>query len=431
MALLGYCVEEDDLFLVYEFMAKGSLSQRLHPRTPEDGEGLALDWPARLRCAVDVAQGLEYLHSHANPSLVHRDIKSANILFDDHMNAKIADFGLSKPLISGQEPSVSKRVRGTHGYVDPVYLRNGQPCDKNDVYSYGVVLLELITGRRAIQKKLSLLEWCRDFLHTEEHVMRHILPRVVDSRMNPLEVNWDQVFEVVKIARNCVQERQESRPTMQDVVAALYNAKCKDTTTSSSEFPIIEVLPLSRFGINGGGYDSFNNSTQLGNCSPSYDIKENSIRVICTVAGSRIVLRCKIWPTPRNFGLNKVEASMNGAIMWKKGLWWYNAKSSREFTVGDDIKVTAEWHVTLRTNWDALAPNDPRRSQGPFCIEYLALKDERGKPLVDYRGDKSPLVDFQKQERKERRESSGSGSGSAGRRRSSHLRGPRRSSSPS
>jgi hypothetical protein len=119
--------------------------------------------------------------------------------------------------------------------------------------------------------------------------------------------------------------------------------------------------------------------------------------VICNVADSRIVLRCKIWPTPRNFGLNKVEASMNGAIMWKKGLWWYNAKSSREFTVGDDIKVTAEWHVTLRTNWDALAPNDPRRSQGPFCIEYLALKDERGKPLVDYRGDKSPLVDFQVQ----------------------------------
>ena len=127
--------------------------------------------------------------------------------------------------------------------------------------------------------------------------------------------------------------------------------------------------------------------------SPSYDIKDTSIRVICTVAGSRIVLRCKIWPTPRNFGLNKIEASMNDAIMWKKGLWWYNAKSSREFTVGDDIKMIAEWHVSLRTNWDALAPNDPRRNQGPFCIEYLALKDENGKPLIDYKGDKSPLLE--------------------------------------
>ena len=117
VALLGYCVEEDDLFLVYEFMGKGSLSQHLHPRTPEDGEGMVLNWKARMRCAVEVAQGLEYLHSHANPSLVHRDIKSGNILFDDDMNAKIADFGLSKPVISGQEPTVSKRVRGTHGYV--------------------------------------------------------------------------------------------------------------------------------------------------------------------------------------------------------------------------------------------------------------------------------------------------------------------------
>lgn len=117
VALLGYCVEEDDLFLVYEFMAKGSLSQHLHPRTREDGEGMVLEWKARMRCAVEVAQGLEYLHSHANPSLVHRDIKSGNILFDDAMNAKIADFGLSKPVISGQEPTVSKRVRGTHGYV--------------------------------------------------------------------------------------------------------------------------------------------------------------------------------------------------------------------------------------------------------------------------------------------------------------------------
>ena len=182
-----------------------------------------------------------------------------------------------------------------------MYLRNGQPCDKNDVYSYGVVLLELITGRRAIQQKLSLLEWCKDFLHTEEHVMRHILPRVVDSRMNPLEVNFDQIFEVVKIARNCVSERQENRPTMQDVVAGLYNANCKEITTSS-EFPSIEVVqnlnillftflscyvtliilvdgdlirsrylplqvPLNRFGSNGGGYDvgSLNNIIQHGN----------------------------------------------------------------------------------------------------------------------------------------------------------------------
>lgn len=76
---------------------------------------------------------------------------------------------------------------------------------------------------------------------------------------------------------------------------------------------------------------------------------------------------------------------MNGAILWKKGLWWYNCRSSREITVGDDTKVIAEWHVTLQTNWDAPVANDPRRIQGPFCIEYLALKDQSGMALVQYR----------------------------------------------
>lgn len=113
----------------------------------------------------------------------------------------------------------------------------------------------------------------------------------------------------------------------------------------------------------------------------------------CTVAGSKVVLRCKIWPTPRNFGLNKVEASLNGAFLWKKGLWFYNANSTREFTVGDDVKLIAQWHVALRTNWDALAPNDPRRNQGPFCVQYLAIKDANRVPLVEYHGDRSPLLD--------------------------------------
>lgn len=139
---------------------------------------------------------------------------------------------------------------------DPEYLRNGQPCDMNDVYSYGIILLELITGRCAIHQNVNLLEWCGHFLYTEEHVMRHLVPRVVDSRMSwttecPAQANvfifLDQVCDVVKIARNCVQERQENRFTMQDVLFALYNANLKELSTSSnlsSEFPIIQVTQI-------------------------------------------------------------------------------------------------------------------------------------------------------------------------------------------
>lgn len=403
VALLGYCVEEDDLFLVYEFMANGSLRQHLHPRTLEDAEGMLLDWKARMRCAVEVAQGLEYLHNHANPPLVHRDIKSGNILFDDEMNAKIADFGLSKAVISGEDPTVSMRVRGTHGYVDPVYLQNGHPCDKNDVYSYGVVLLELITGRRALQHKLTLVQWCKDFLGVDEHVMRHLLPRMIDSRISNSDIPHDQLFEVVKIARNCIQERQSDRPTMKDVVAGLYNAKCNDLSpTHSTEFPTWHVplqVPVTHFGSNGGSSNDassiYNPHTSIhhdsGCSSPSYEVKDKSIRVRCSIGDANIMLRCKIWPTSKNIGLNKVEVSMNDVVLWKKGLWWYNAKSSREFTIGNDTKLTAVWHVTLRTKYDGLAADDPRRSLGPFCVEYLALKDNRKQALVEYHGDKDPL----------------------------------------
>lgn len=123
---------------------------------------------------------------------------------------------------------------------------------------------------------------------------------------------------------------------------------------------------------------------------PAYEIKGNTILVKCAIGNSKVQLRCKIWPTPKNFGLNKIEATLNGAFLWKKGLWWFNAKSSREFTVDDDVRITAEWHVALRTSTMWLKEIDPRRNQGPFCVEYLALKDEKGTPLVEYSGDRTP-----------------------------------------
>ncbi|CAK9879081.1 unnamed protein product [Sphagnum jensenii] len=395
VALLGYCVEGQELFLIYEKMSNGSLDHHLHKWESGAPGANFLDWRTRMRAAIDVAQGLEYLHRHAHPTLVHRDIKSSNILFDDDMQAKIADFGLSKALIVGHDPTASHRVRGTPGYVDPSYLKTGRPVDKNDVYSFGVLLLELITGRRALQQKVSLVTWCREFFTNDPSLQQVLLPRMVDSGIMQSEYSLEQLQNVVRVARACVDDKQERRPSMKEVVIALNNADCKEL--SSSEFSFEGDV----FQWNNGGSNILNNipSFPLDLQSPrsfrkgpsSYEIKQNTIIVRAMVDNLKIAMRCKIWPTPKNFGLNKIEVTLNGAFLWKKGLWWYNARSSREFTVDDNIKLIAEWHVALRTSRYGLAPSDPRRSQGPFCVEYLALKDVDGKALVEYHGDHSPL----------------------------------------
>ncbi|CAM6011163.1 unnamed protein product [Sphagnum balticum] len=392
VSLLGYCVEGQQLFLIYELMSKGSLDKHLHKWDSGLPGAKFLDWRARMRVAIDVAEGLEYLHRHAHPTLVHRDIKSSNILFDDDMQAKIADFGFSKALIADKDSTISNRVCGTPGYVDPCYLKTGRAVDKNDVYSYGVLLLELITGRRALQRKVTLANWCKEFFTNDPSLMAVLLPKMVDSGIQQSEYSLEQLQSVVKIAKGCLDDNQERRSSMKEVVIALHKANCKDFSSSESSFEenngalrILNNVPSVHGGSDPQSPTSFKKGTSY------YEIKKNTIIVIVMLDDSKIAMRCKIWPTLNNFGLNKIEVTANGGFLWKKGLWWYNSRSSRVFTVDEHIKLIAEWHVTLRTSHYGLAPSDPRRSQGPFCVEYLALKDLDGKALVEYHGDHSPL----------------------------------------
>ncbi|XXG57241.1 hypothetical protein AAC387_Pa03g4451 [Persea americana] len=141
---IGYCQEDGNMALIYKYMAQGHLGRHL-----SDSNSDALSWNRRLHIVLDVAQGLEYLHNGCKPPIIYRDVKTANILLNERLEAKIEDFGLSK-VFSDDFTHVSTAVKGTFGYLDPKYYNSNNLTEKSDIYSFGVVLLQLITGKTAI-----------------------------------------------------------------------------------------------------------------------------------------------------------------------------------------------------------------------------------------------------------------------------------------
>ena len=167
VALVGYCMDGARRLLVYEFVPNHTLEHHLHGKAGAGagaGRLPVMEWTTRLRIAVGAAKGLAYLHEECDPRIIHRDIKSANILLDDDFEAMVADFGLAK-LTSVNHTHVSTRVMGTFGYLAPEYASSGKLTEKSDVFSYGVMLLELLTGRRPGDRSSygqdGLVDWVR------------------------------------------------------------------------------------------------------------------------------------------------------------------------------------------------------------------------------------------------------------------------------
>ncbi|KAF1885298.1 hypothetical protein Lal_00029187 [Lupinus albus] len=204
--LIGYCAEKGQHMLVYVYMSKGSLASHLYGE-----EGEALRWDMRVHIALEVARGLEYLHDGAVPPVIHRDIKSSNILLDQSMRARVADFGLSR------EEMVDKHaaIRGTFGYLDPEYISSGKFTKKSDVYSFGVLLFEIIAGRNPQQGLMEYVELAA--MNTEGKVGWE---EIADSH---LEGNFDvqELNEVAALAYKCVNRAPKKRPSMRDIVSVL------------------------------------------------------------------------------------------------------------------------------------------------------------------------------------------------------------------
>jgi hypothetical protein len=215
--LIGYCADGDQRLLVYEYMSRGSLEDHLLDLTPDQ---IPLDWDTRIRIALGAAMGLEYLHDKANPPVIYRDLKAANILLDGEFNAKLSDFGLAKLGPVGDKQHVSSRVMGTYGYCAPEYQRTGQLTTKSDVYSFGVVLLELITGRRVIdttrpKDEQNLVTWAQPVFKEPSR-----FPELADPSLEGVFPE-KALNQAVAVAAMCLQEEATVRPLMSDVVTAL------------------------------------------------------------------------------------------------------------------------------------------------------------------------------------------------------------------
>ncbi|KAH7670718.1 Non-specific serine/threonine protein kinase protein [Dioscorea alata] len=212
--LLGFCSNSEMNVLVYEYMRNGSLGEVLHGK----GGGF-LGWDRRYRIAIEAGRGLCYLHHDCKPMIVHRDVKSNNILLDSEFEAHVADFGLAKLFL--QDTGVSEcmsAIAGSYGYIAPEYAYTLKVDEKSDVYSYGVVLLELITGRRPVGgfgDGVDIVQWAkRTTACNKDNVAR-----IVDSRLSTLPI--DEAMHVFFVAMLCVQENSVERPTMREVVQML------------------------------------------------------------------------------------------------------------------------------------------------------------------------------------------------------------------
>ncbi|XP_038905470.1 probable leucine-rich repeat receptor-like protein kinase At5g49770 isoform X3 [Benincasa hispida] len=228
LGLLGFCSEQGEQILVYEFMPNGTLRQSLAGKS-----GIYLDWKKRLRIALGSARGLTYLHELANPPIIHRDVKSTNILLDERLNAKVADFGLSKLVSDSVKGHVSTQVKGTLGYLDPEYYMSQQLTEKSDVYSFGVVMLELLTAKLPIEKGKYIVREVRMSMNKsdeEYYGLKHIMDATIIDNTTKL-IGFGKFLE---LAMQCVEEVAADRPTMGEVVKAIENMLQNDGTDTTS-----------------------------------------------------------------------------------------------------------------------------------------------------------------------------------------------------
>nr|KYP66568.1 hypothetical protein KK1_012865 [Cajanus cajan] len=221
--LLGYCCEDAEFLLVYEFMPKGSLENHLFWRNTNVEP---LSWDTRLKIATGAARGLAFLHT-SEKQIIYRDFKAANILLDEDYNPKISDFGLAKLGPPIGDSHVTTRIMGTHGYAAPEYIATGHLYIKSDVYGFGVVLLEMLTGLRALDRtrptgQENLVEWIKLSLSDKAN-LKHIMDEKIEG-----QYSTKAAFKTAQLILKCLENNPKPRPHMKDVVETLESIQAID-----------------------------------------------------------------------------------------------------------------------------------------------------------------------------------------------------------
>ncbi|XP_059662299.1 cold-responsive protein kinase 1-like [Cornus florida] len=267
--LYGCCAEENHRILVYNYLENNSLAQAL---LGEAHTGIHLSWRTRTRICIGVARGLAFLHQDVRPHIIHRDIKASNILLDKDLTPKISDFGLAK-LIPDNMTHISTRVAGTIGYLAPEYAMRGQLTRKADIYSFGVLLVEIVSGRCNTNSRLPIEEQYLIELTWELHERRELLV-LVDAALNG-DFDAEEACRFLKIGLLCTQDSPKLRPSMSTVVKMLTGEKEVDDNTITKPGLISDLMDL-KVRSTPKDYPEILNNNISNNVSPGSDNQDNS-----------------------------------------------------------------------------------------------------------------------------------------------------------
>ena len=230
--LFGCCLETKVPLLVYKFITDGTLSNHIHDKSLSS----LLSWEKRLKIAIEIAGAFAYLHSSTSISIIHRDVKTANILLDNDYTAKVADFGASR-LVALDQTQLNTLVQGTWGYLDPEYMQTSQLTEKSDVYSFGVVMAELLTGKKAFSfdRPENDINLAISFASAikEDRLLQIFEDHIVS------ESNIEQLNEIANLIKRCLSLRGEDRPFMKEVAKELERLRSMEKT------------PLGNIDVNG------------------------------------------------------------------------------------------------------------------------------------------------------------------------------------